>query len=364
MANTHKLRIGLVGYGSWAERVHIPSIALAESAELSAICGPDAERARRMAERYHAALGTNNLQQLVTSPQVDAVLIAAPNDAHSAAAMAAARAGKPVLCEKPLARTLDEARLMCSEVERTDVQNMVAFTWRNVPAAILAQKMIASGDIGRVLHVEAHFLHHGWLSLDTRRPWRFDRSRMGSGILGDLGVHLFDMLAWMLGEPITRLCAQLSTFGPKPDIGGQPPVFDDGHLLVSFAGGAHGSLRISRVTISANRAPFTDMHQGIEIYGETGALIYDLHHHSQLELRRVKQPAVILDAPNPLPDSADEWAVTHEIGRRQIEHFAQAVRTRHPLTPCFSDGLRAQAVMQAAEWSQESEGWVDVELTN
>ncbi|HEY3342222.1 MAG TPA: Gfo/Idh/MocA family oxidoreductase [Anaerolineae bacterium] len=351
------------GLWFWAERVHIPSIALSESAELSAICGPDAERARRMAERYHALLGTNDLQQLVTCPHVDAILVAAPNDAHAAAAIAAARAGKPVLCEKPLARTLDEAQLMCSEVEHTDVQNMVAFTWRNVPAAILTQKMVTSGEIGRVLHVGAHFLHHGWLALDTRRPWRFDRSRMGSGILGDLGVHLFDMLAWMLGEPITRVCARLSTFGPKPDIGGQPPIFDDGHLMVDFAGGAHGSLRISRVATSAYQPPFRDMHQGAEIYGETGALIFDLHHHSQLELRRVNQPAVMLDAPKPLPNSTDEWTVTREIGRRQIEHFAQAVRSGHPVNPSFKDGLRAQAVMQAAEWSQETEGWVDVELT-
>ena len=100
MANTHKLRIGLVGYGSWAERVHIPSIALTESAELSAICGPDAERAQHLAERYHAGFGTNDLQQLVTSPKVDAILIASPNDAHAAAAIAAAHARKPVLCEK------------------------------------------------------------------------------------------------------------------------------------------------------------------------------------------------------------------------------------------------------------------------
>src|SRR6266542_6166218 len=170
MADTRKLRIGLVGYGSWAERVHIPSIALTESAELTAICGPDAERAERLAERYRATLGTSDLQQLVHSHAVDAVLIVSPNDAHAAAAIAAAHAGKPVLCEKPLARTLDEARLMTAEVQAADVQHMVAFTWRHVPAAQLAQKMVSSGEIGRVLHVSAHFLHHGWLSLDARRP--------------------------------------------------------------------------------------------------------------------------------------------------------------------------------------------------
>jgi predicted dehydrogenase len=101
MADTRKIRFGLIGYGSWAERVHIPSLALANSAELVAICGPDAERAQRMAERLHLAYGTSDLQRLVSDPEIDAVLIAAPNDAHAAATIAAARAGKHVLCEKP-----------------------------------------------------------------------------------------------------------------------------------------------------------------------------------------------------------------------------------------------------------------------
>jgi predicted dehydrogenase len=139
-------------------------------------------------------------------------------------------------------------------------------------------------------------------------------------------------------------------------------VFDDGHILIEFAAGARGSVRISRVTTSAFQPPFTDMHQGVELYGDSGALIYDLHHHSELQLRRVRQVVTMLPASDPLPDTTDEWVVTHEIGRRQIERFARAVRAaRHSHTPNFGDGLRAQAVMQAAEQSQETDRWVDVE---
>jgi predicted dehydrogenase len=307
MADTHKLRFGLVGYGSWAERVHIPSMALAGSAELVAICGPDAERAQRMADRWHVAYGTNDMQRLMRDPGIDAILIAAPNDAHAAATIAAAHAGKHILCEKPLGRTLDEARVMTSQVEKAGVRHMVAFTWRQVPAAQLAQRMV--------------------------------------------------------GEPITCVCARLSSFGPKPEIAGQQPVFDDGHLLLEFAGGAHGSVRISRVTASAYRPPFPDMHQGVELYGDIGALIYDLHQHSCLQVRHVKQTASLIETPDPLPNSDDEWVVTHELGRRQIERFAQAVRSGRSLAPGFGDGLRAQAVMQAAESSHESNCWVDVALT-
>ena len=356
-----KVRIGLVGYGSWAERVHIPSIALADSAQLVAVCGPDAGKAEAMARQYGAAWSTNDPLHIATADDIDAVLICSPNNAHAPVAIAAAQAGKHVLCEKPLARTLAEAREMARAAQHAGIRHMTAFTWRNVPAARHTQHLVAAGEIGHVLHASAHFLHGGWLKLDNKRPWRFDRARMGSGILGDLGVHVFDLLAWMIGSPITRVCAQLSTFGPKPAVAGQEPVFDDGHLLLEFGNGAHGSVRISRIATSASRPPFPDMHQGIELYGDAGALVYDLHRHSQVELRRPKTPTRLLDAPDPLPASADEWIVTHEMGRRQIERFARAVLDGHPASPDFADGLRAQAVMDAAERSQAASGWVNVD---
>ncbi len=361
MVHSRRIRVGLIGYGSWAERMHIPGIALSESADLVAICGPDAERAHHLAITHGAAWSTDDPQQLVSSPEIDAIVIATPPDAHAPLAIAAARAGKHVLCEKPLAHGFDEARAMLNAVEEARVCHMVAFTWRNVPAAELAQRMIAAGEIGRVYHVAAHFLRGGWLKPDNRRLWRFDRRRAGSGILGDLGVHLFDLLTWMVGQPIVRICAQLATFGPKPQTPGLQPVFDDGQLLLDLAGGAHGSVRVSHIATSANRSPFSDMHQGVEMYGETGALIYDLHAHSRLESRRPKEPAQILQAPNSLPDSDDERIVTREIGRRQIDRFVSAVLARKAVVPDFHAGLRAQAVIDAAERSHEADGWVEVD---
>jgi predicted dehydrogenase len=105
------------------------------------------------------------------------------------------------------------------------------------------------------------------------------------------------------------------------------------------------------------------MHQGIEVYGETGALVYDLHRHSQVEVRRPKAAARLVDAPDPLPATDDEWTITREIGRRQIEMFARGARSGAPIRPDFTDGLKAQAVMDAAERSQDAGGWVAVEAT-
>ncbi len=361
MAHTRRIRFGLVGCGSWAERMHLPSIISADSAELVAVCGSDAGRAQWLASVHGAAWSTDEPQRMVGSPEIDAIVIVTPHDAHAPVAIAAAHAGKHVLCEKPLACSMDVARTMTNAVEEAGVCHMVGFTWRNVPAAQLAQSMIAAGEIGHVFHASAHFLRGGWLELPHKRLWQFDRRRAGSAVLGNLGVHLFDLLPWMLGQPIVRVCARLATFGPKPEIPGQPPTFDDGHLLLDFASGAHASVRVSHITTTANRPPFPDTQQRVEIYGATGALIYDLHAHSRLEVRRPKQPVQTIQAPNPLPDSGDERVVMGEIGCRQIGRFICAVQAGTSAAPDFHAGLRAQAVIDAAERSHEANSWVEVD---
>jgi predicted dehydrogenase len=341
--------------------MHLPSIASTDSAVLIATCGPDAERAQRLAMTYGAAWSTDDPRQVVGSPEIDAILVVTPHNAHASIAIAAAHAGKHVFCEKPLACTMDEARAMTCAVEETGVCHMVGFTWRNIPAAQLAQSMIAAGEIGQVLHVAAHFLRGGWLELPKKRLWQFDRRRAGSAILANLGAHLFDLLPWMIGQPIVRVCARLATFGPKPETPGQSPAFDDGHLLLDFASGAHGIVHISHITTTAQRPPFPDTHQGVEIYGETGALIYDLHAHSRLELRRPKQSAQIVQAPNPLPNSHDERKVMGEVGSRQIGRFICAIQTGTSAVPNFHAGLRTQAIIDAADRSHEANRWIEVD---
>jgi predicted dehydrogenase len=198
------------------------------------------------------------------------------------------------------------------------------------------------------------------LTPDTTRLWRFDRRRAGSGILGDLGVHLFDLLEWMTGQRAMRVCAGLASFGQAQEVEGQAPVFDDAHLLFEFSSAARGTVHLSRVAKAAGRSPFPLMHQGIEIYGERGAILYDLHSHSEVEVRPLGQPTRRIPAPDPLPTSEDEWVVTRELGRRQIERFGQAVQTRTATAPDFTAGLRAQTIVDAAERSWDARAWVDV----
>jgi predicted dehydrogenase len=361
MALSRRVRIGLIGYGTWAQRVHIPSIELSQSAVLTAVCGPDAARARQIAAEAGAELATAHPDELISSSQVDAVLIASPNDAHMAPALAAAHAGKAVLCEKPLAVSLADARRMTDAAEQAGVVHMTAFTWRYVPAAVLAQHLVSAGEIGRIFHVAGHFLQERWLTPDTTRLWRFDRRRAGSGILGDLGVHLFDLLEWITGQRVARVNAGLASFGWTPEAVGQTPVFDDAHLLLEFSSAARGTVHLSRVAKAAGRPPYPQMHQGIEIYGERGAILYDLHSHGGVEVRRLGQPTRRVPVSDPLPASDDEWVVTRELGRRQIERFAQAVQTRTGAAPDFHAGLRAQAIVDAAERSWEARTWSDID---
>jgi len=229
-----------------------------------------------------------------------------------------------------------------------------------VPAAVLAHNLVAAGAIGRIFHVAGHFLQERWLTPDTTRLWRFDRRRAGSGILGDLGVHLFDLLEWMTGQRAVRVCAGLASFGQAQEVEGQAPVFDDAHLLFEFSSAARGTVHLSRVAKAAGRSPFPLMHQGIEIYGERGAILYDLHSHSEVEVRPLDQPTRRIPAPDPLPTSEDEWVVTRELGRRQIERFGYAVQTRTATAPDFTAGLRAQIIVDAAERSWDARVWVDV----
>lgn len=355
-----KVRFGLVGYGMWAQRVHMPSIRLAENAELVAICGPDAQRAAETAEQFGAAWSTNEVEKVLHSPEIDAVLIAAPNDVHAPVAMAAARAGKAVMCEKPLGVTLQQAVEMTRVVQEAGVTHMTAFTWRNVPAVRLARQLILENKMGRVFDISARFLHGSGLVFEGKRLWRFDRERMGSGILGDLGSHMFDMLVWVVGQPVTRVCAQLGSFGSKPETPGKKPVYDDAQILLEFAGGAHGSLQVSRVAPARHQTPWQDMEQMFEIFCEQGGISYRLHDHSQIALRRFKTDEERVPAPEPLPDSQDEWVVTRELGRRQISLFANAVLRGEKLQPGFEAGLTAQVLMDAAERSQDTGGWVDV----
>ncbi|YCH09125.1 Gfo/Idh/MocA family protein [Arthrobacter sp. alpha11c] len=169
------------------------------------------ELARTAADRYGWERHSSSWQEIVEDPTIDVVDIATPNHLHAEIAIAAAKAGKHVICEKPLAPTADEARLMLDAVERAGVVNAVAFNYRRTPAVVLARKYIENGEIGDILNFRGTYLQD-W-SADPNSPlsWRFQKKIAGSGAIGDIGSHVVDLARYLVGE-IAEVNSVVSTW--------------------------------------------------------------------------------------------------------------------------------------------------------
>src|SRR5215468_7948623 len=216
-----KLNIGLIGYG-FMGRAHSNAFLQASrffdlpyTPVLKAVCARNAERAKSFSEKWGYASVETDWRTLVDRRDIDLIDIASPNDTHAEIAIAAARAGKMVLCEKPLGRTAAEAEKMVAAVEKAKVPNMVWYNYRRVPAVTLAKKLIEEGRLGRIFHYRANFLQDWTIKADLPQGgqglWRLDVAAAGSGVSGDLLAHCIDTAIWLNGG-IQSLSAMTETF--------------------------------------------------------------------------------------------------------------------------------------------------------
>src|ERR1700730_10438344 len=178
---------------------------------LAAIAGRNAEAVRAAAARFGYARAYTDWRELVTDPDVQLLDNGGPNDAHAEPSIAAARAGKHVLCEKPLGRTATEARAMLAAVREAGVKHMVGFNYRFVPAVRYAYELVHSGALGTIRHFRARYLQDWLADPSSPHTWRLTRSSAGSGALGDLGAHVIDLARFLVGEPAS-VSAVLKTF--------------------------------------------------------------------------------------------------------------------------------------------------------
>ena len=220
MART-KLNVGLVGYG-FMGRTHSNAFLQAPrffdvpyQPVLKAVCARNAERVKGFAETWGYQSVETDWRVLVQRNDIDLIDIASPNDTHAEIAIAAAKAGKMVLCEKPLGRNGAEARAMVQAVESANVPNMVWYNYRRVPAVALLKQLLDEGRFGRIFHYRSNFLQDWTISSDLPQGgeglWRLDVSVAGSGVTGDLLAHNIDMALWLNG-PITEVTAMTETF--------------------------------------------------------------------------------------------------------------------------------------------------------
>jgi predicted dehydrogenase len=337
---------------------------------MKVLCGRDAAGVSRVAAQWGWETWTTDWRDAVRRPDVDAVIVGAPNHVHAEICLEACAAGKHVLCEKPLALDAAEARRMAAAARAAGVCHGVAFNYRRVPAVALARRMIEAGRLGRIFLYRATYLQD-WL-VDPEQPltWRLRRETAGSGVLGDLLSHVTDLARYLVGE-ITDVVADLTTFvDERPLAGGrgrgEVTVDDRAALLARFAGGAVGNLEATRFATGRKCG------NAFEVYGDRGSLRFDLERMNELEFYsgaddpdgRGFRRIVVTEPSHPY--LAAWWPPGHTIGWEhtfihQIRDFIVAALARRPFAPDFEDGLACQRVLDAAARSMATRGWVRVE---
>ncbi|HUE03591.1 MAG TPA: Gfo/Idh/MocA family oxidoreductase [Bryobacteraceae bacterium] len=285
------LRIGLVGYG-FMGRTHSNAFArvnqffdLPYRPVLQAVCARDAAKVAAFAEQWGYASSETDWRKLVARPDIDLIDIASPNDTHAEIAIAAAEAGKMVLCEKPLGRNAAESQRMVAAAEKAGVPNMVWYNYRRVPAVTLAKQLIEEGRLGKIFHYRAKFLQDWTISADLPQGgaglWRLDVNVAGSGVTGDLLAHCIDTAMWLNGG-IDRVTAMTETFvkerphaltGRVEKVG----IDDASAFLARFQNGSLATFEATRYA-RGHKALYT-----LEINGEHASIFWDLHDLHRLE---------------------------------------------------------------------------------
>ncbi len=382
---TQPLRIGLIGYG-FMGKAHANAYSkvghffpeLRHRPVLQAVCAREPEKLGRFAETWGFAHTETDWRALVARPDIDAVDICVPNNLHRPIALAAAAAGKAILCEKPLAMDAAEAEEMVAAVERAGVATMVWYNYRRLPAVTLAKQLIADGRLGQPFHYRASFLQDWTISADVPQGgaalWRLDAAAAGSGVTGDLLAHCFDTALWLNG-PIASLVATTETFVKErmhQEHGRVEPVgIDDACMvLVRFANGSMGTFESTRYA-RGHKALKT-----FEMNGADGSLAFDLHDSQYLDLfeYRAKQTGQKVEdqlagwrrihVTNFEHPYMDHWWVPGlTIGYEHsfvhaVADFLRGLESGTLAEPTFQTALETQKVCDAVLQSARSNAWV------
>ncbi|GGT06428.1 Gfo/Idh/MocA family protein [Streptomyces chromofuscus] len=375
------LRIGMVGYAfmgaahSQGWRTAGRVFDLPRQPVLAVICGRDEAAVRAAAGRHGWAAAETDWRALIARDDVDLVDICTPGDSHAEIALAALAAGKHVLCEKPLANSVEEAETMAAAAEAAQARGqlaMVGFNYRRLPATALARRMVAEGSVGTLRHVRVTYLQD-WL-VDPQAPltWRLRRELAGSGSLGDLGAHIVDLAQYLAGEQLAGVSALTETFvrerplaGAARGLGavsaegtGQVTVDDAALFTARFASGALASFEATRYATGRKNA------LRIELNGERGSLAFDLERLNELWYHDGTEPGtragfrriLVTEPDHPYLDAW--WPPGHGLGYEhtfvhQARDLVHAVAEGRRPEPSFADGLQVQRVLAAVEESAE-----------
>lgn len=376
------LGVGMIGYAfmgaahsqGWRTVGHV--FDLPRRPALAAICGRDADAVRAAANRHGWAAAETDWRALIERDDVDLVDICTPGDSHAEIALAALAAGKHVLCEKPLANTVEEAVAMTAAAEEAEQRGqlaMVGFNYRRLPATAFARSMVAEGRLGNLRHVRVTYLQDWLVDPEFPLTWRLRKETAGSGALGDLGAHIIDLAQYLVGEPLAGVSALTETFvrerplpgGPTSGLAatattgtGQVTVDDAAVFTGRFASGALASFEATRYATGRKNA------LRIELNGERGSLAFDLERLNELEFHDGTEPGthagfrriLVTEPDHPYLDAW--WPPGHGLGYEhsfvhQARDLVLAIAEGNRPRPSFAEGLQVQRVLAAVEESAE-----------
>ncbi len=363
--------IGIVGAG-YMGKAHSVAMAAVGAVfdtslrpRLEMICTTTEAGAAEKARAYGFARGVSDWKKLVADPKVEAVVIASPQDTHRDIALAAFAAGKHVLCEKPLGRTVAECREMVAAAEASGLANMTGFNYIRTPASQLARQIIASGEIGAITSFRGEHTEDFLADAATPADWR-TRAR-ANGNMGDLAPHPINA-ALALAGPIDRLIADIATVHKtRPGPNGPEAVTNDdlAHIMCRFSSGALGTLFVSRVATGRK------MGYAYEVYGTKGAVRFDQEDQNALHLykgdAKPDRQGFTKILTGPLHPDYQPFCLGpgHGTGYQdqiiiEARDFLEAIATKQPKWPTFRDGMLVNQVIEAAFTSHDEKRWVSV----
>lgn len=375
-----EIRIGLVGYG-FMGRTHTNGYKrvgdffpeLQSRPVLQAVCGRTEDKTKAFADQWGYRSYETDWRKLIARDDIDAIDICTPNDQHAEVAIAAAQAGKMVLCEKPLARTTEESLPMVEAIEKAGVPNTVWYNYRRVPAVSLAKQIIESGKLGKIFHYRANFLQDWTINAELPQGgaalWRLDAQAAGSGVTGDLLAHCIDTAIWLNGS-ITDVSAVTETFvkermhtltGKVEKVG-----IDDACIFhCHFENGSLGLFESTRYA-RGHKALYT-----FEINGEHASIRWDLHDLNRLEYFDHRDESVVRGWRSVHITDGDQpymkhwWVPGLCIGYEhtfvhQVADFLLSLEQGTPCSPTFREALETARVCDAVLKSAAERSWQNV----
>ncbi|MEO0530092.1 MAG: Gfo/Idh/MocA family oxidoreductase [Planctomycetota bacterium] len=351
--------------------------------QMTAVCGLRRDQVEEFADRFGWSRSSTDWKELTSADDIDLIDVCTPGDTHAEISIAAAKAGKHVFCEKPLANTLADAKAMLAAAREANVRHMVNFCYRRAPAVALAKQMVEAGEIGEVRQWRGTYLQDWLFDPDAPYSWRLDKKIAGSGAHGDLNAHAIDLARYITGDEITDVVGDMRTFvkeRPHPDgsgsgIGsggatkagtGEVTVDDAAIFLARFAGGAIGTFEATRMATGRKN------YNRFEVNGSRGTLAWNFEDMNVLEFYSANDPVgqqgfrQILATEPSHPYLHAWWPPGHILGYEHgfvngVFDLCKAIESGGEVAPDFKDGAQCVAVLEAVEASVESGSWQSVE---